>query len=86
MNKDIQGLVAFLKENFFLIIVLVFIISPVVWQLSSMYYSGRIEQYELQIETLKSENESLERKNQGFKEVILTTEESVNNWSNIVSQ
>lgn len=85
MKKEIGEFAKYLKENFFLILVLIVLLTPSIWKITDMYYEGRLETYKLQIEALKIKNEELERKKDDLKDLVISSQEGVIDWSKIKS-
>lgn len=91
MKKEIEEFAGYLKENIYLIIVLIVLLTPTIWGIASIYYDGRIETYKSQNEVLKDKNKELEEENKElelkkdvFKEAL--TQESSTDWTAIKSK
>jgi predicted transcriptional regulator len=84
MGLNITDQVKFLKDNFYLIIILVVLLSPIIWQISEMHFKQEMAGLRTQIESLKMQNEILQNKSDGFKE--LATETSKIDWSQMESK
>ena len=80
---EIKELAEYVKKNLSLILVLLVIMTPSVWTISSLYYSGKIDTLEAKNDFLSSLNQELENRKTEFKELL--TEENVIDFSNIRS-
>jgi hypothetical protein len=90
MGLEVEKLAKFLKNHFYLIIILILIQSPVIYKLTDLLYQKQIDGYKVQVETLsqqksslKEENEKIKQKASGYKELL--SQEIVTDWTNIKS-
>jgi hypothetical protein len=70
MMQKITETTQFLKQNFFLIVTLILLFSPVIWGMCSLYYNGQVAGYKVQIETLQMQNKLLQDKYDEYKELF----------------
>jgi len=74
----------FIKQNMYLIIALVIVLSPTVWGLASIYYNDRVQFFKEQIDVLESQLETQKEKKEEFKELFQRKESTIN-WEDIQS-
>jgi 4-amino-4-deoxy-L-arabinose transferase-like glycosyltransferase len=85
---DSKELGPFIKEHIGPFITAAIILTPLIWSVTKWHYDGRIELLNQQIDQmeknaneLRNRSDLFENKSNGYKELLLSKREYVQNWS-----
>jgi hypothetical protein len=85
MKEKIAAMAEYLKANIFLLLATIIIVSPIVWKAMDWRYSGQMDNLNQRIELLVKENQDLQTKKEGFKQMVVSGDNSVD-FSGIISK